>query len=438
MLKILRSLLGAMTLVGLADPLSAVEPPSLSLHDAQAWALRKNPRINVAQLRALAAQEVVREARSGLFPTLTANVTAASGADDNTRLAAGALNNPSVYQRNSEGLVFSQLITDFGRTINLTASARFHARAEEQTAEATQAQIALQVSAVYFSALQAQAVLRVAAQTVTTRQVLLDQIGVLASSKLRSELDVGLARVSYEEGRLMQAKASNDVDAAFTSLSALLGERETQSFRLLEEPLPSRFPTNAETLIAVALGQRPNLRRLRFEQEAAVKLARAERALHYPVISVVASAGVIPLHDSHFEDNYAAAGVNLSLPIFNGFLFSGRQKEAELKALAAEQTLREEQNNVVRDVRIAWLTAKNALDRYHISEQLLTEARKAFTLAEVRYKIGSSSFVELSQAQLNFVSAEIGNTRARYETQLQDQVLRFETGTPSPAASQFR
>ena len=73
-------------------------------------------------------------------------VTAASGADDNTRLAAGALNNPSVYQRNAEGLTFSQLITDFGRTTSLAASAGLRARAEAENAEATRAQVLLQVA----------------------------------------------------------------------------------------------------------------------------------------------------------------------------------------------------------------------------------------------------------------------------------------------------
>jgi outer membrane protein len=417
-----------------ATRVHAAETSRLTLHEAQERALRNHPRISVAELRALAAKEVTRETRSSYFPTLTANVTAASGADDNTRLAAGALNNPSVFQRNAEGLMLSQLITDFGRTANLTASADFRAKADAENAEATRAQIMLQVSAVYFSALQAQAVLRVAGQTVTTRQLLLDQISALAASRLRSDLDVGLARVSFEEGRLLQSKASNDVDAAFTSLSALLGERETQSFQVVEESLPAAFPTNTDALIIEALSRRPDLIRLRFEHEAAVKLARAEKALHYPVISAVASAGVIPLHDSHFENNYAAAGVNLSLPLFNGFLFSGRQKEAELKAAAAEQSLRDEENNVIRDVRIAWLNANNALERLHISEQLLVEARKTYALAEARYKIGSSSFVELSQAQLNAVSAEIGNARARYETQLQDQILRFQAGELVPGS----
>jgi outer membrane protein len=430
MLKESLRLFIAIATMAITMRLHAAGPPMLTLREAQERALRNHPRISVANLRALAAKEVTRETRSSFFPTLTANVTAASGADvNNTRLAAGFLNNPSVFQRNSEGLILNQLITDFGRTANLTASAKFRAKADEENAEATRAQIVLQVSAAYFSALQAQAVLRVAGQTVTTRQFLLDQIRSLASNKLRSELDVGLARVSFEEGRLLQSRASNDVDAAFTSLSALLGERETQSFQIVEEPLPAAFPTNTDALIVEALSRRPDLIRFRFEHEAALKLARAEKALHYPVISAVASAGVTPIHDSHLENNYAAAGVNLSLPLFNGFLFSSRQKEAELKAAAAAQALRDEENNAISGVRIAWLNANNALERLHISEQLLVEARKTYALAEARYKFGSSSFVELSQAQLNALNAEIGNARARYETQLQEQILRFQTGT---------
>jgi len=413
----------------IATGLTAAESTTLTLHQAQERALRNHPRISVAELQALAAKEVTRQARAGFFPTLTANVTAASGADENTRLAAGSLNNPSVYPRNAEGLVLNQILTDFGRTANLTASAKFRAQAEAENALATRSQIGLQVGAAYFSALQAQAVLRVTSQTVATRQLLLDQISALASNKLRSELDVGLARVSFEEGRLLHARASNDLEAAYTSLSALLGEREPQSFQIVEEPLPVAFPKTADALIAEALSRRPDLIRFRFAHNAALKFARAEHALRYPTISAVVSAGVVPVHGSQFEDNYAAAGVNLSLPLFEGFLFSSRQKEAELKAAVAEQSLRDEENSAIRDVRIAWLNANNSLERLHISEELLVEARKTYALAEARYQIGSSSFVELSQAQLNAVGAEIGNANARYETQLQEQILRFQTGT---------
>jgi outer membrane protein len=99
----------------------------------------------------------------------------------------------------------------------------------------------LQVNVSYFGALEAQAVLHVAQQTVDTRQLLLDQVSLLASNKLRSELDVSFARVAVQEGKLLLQKAQNNADDAMTSLSTALGYREPQSFQLVESS-QSIFP----------------------------------------------------------------------------------------------------------------------------------------------------------------------------------------------------
>ena len=109
------------------------DSPQLTLQEAHEAALRNHPLISVADLKALAARQVTRQFQSGFFPTLSANVVAVGTANDNTRLAAiGALNNPSIFDRNAEGLILSQLITDFGRTANLTGSAKLRAEAEAE------------------------------------------------------------------------------------------------------------------------------------------------------------------------------------------------------------------------------------------------------------------------------------------------------------------
>src|SRR5512135_2189645 len=95
-------------------------PSRLALADAEQLALRNHPRITVAQLEALAARQVVREVRSNLLPTLTTNLTGVDS-EENSRIAAGGLNNPIIYERAAAGVTASQLITDFGRTSNLTA-----------------------------------------------------------------------------------------------------------------------------------------------------------------------------------------------------------------------------------------------------------------------------------------------------------------------------
>jgi outer membrane protein len=403
--------------------------PSLALKEAHETALRNHPLISVADLKALASQQVVKEARSGFFPTLSANVLAVGTAGNNTRLEAiGALNNPAIFDRGAGGLVLSQLITDFGRTANLTGSARLQAEAAANNAQATREQILLAVDGTFYLAQQAQAVTRVAEQTVTARQVFLDQVSALASNKMRSELDLSFAKVNVEDARLLLSKAQNDLDAAFAQLSNLLGLRETKSFRLIEEPLPPNVSTNAFEFVQRALQFRPDLLSLRNQQEAALKLARAERDARLPSISAVGAAGGAPIHDAALPDNYAAAGVIVNLPLFAGGLYVARQREAELQAQAAQESLRDLENNVIRDVRIAWLNVQNAFDRYRITGRLLDNARQSYDLAQARYKNGISSIVEFNQAELNLISAEIAYANTQYEYLIQRSALAYQTG----------
>ncbi len=413
-------------------PASAADLPRLSLQQAQqTLAFRQHPPDHRGRTAgSLASQQVVRESRSAFFPSITANATAVDATANNTRIAAGGLNNPLILTREAEGINVSQLITDFGRTANLTASSKSRARAEEQGALATRAQVLLAVNSAYFGGLEAQSILLVAAQTVTNRQLTFDQVSELAKNNLKSGLDVSFARVDLGSSRLLLANASNDLQSAFATLSNLLGERDQRMFHLLDEPDRAAPIPDDQELVQAALRDRPDLVQLRFNREAAQRFARAEKDLHYPTVSAVGSAGVLPVHDPALRDNYAAAGANVSLPIFDGMLFSAREKEAQLRADAASETLRDAENNVIRDVRIARLNLVYAAEKLTLTADLLASANEAFDLAQARYKVGSSSIVELSQAQLNQTEAQIGEARvpAYGLPHVRDSILNFQTG----------
>jgi outer membrane protein len=421
----------AAVLLGLSlTAVKAGDAPELALRQAQDTALKNHPQITVADLRALAARQVTRQFQAGFLPNLSANVVAVGSANDNTRLSAiGALNNPSIFDRNAEGLILSQLITDFGWTLNLSKSARLHAQAEADNAQATRELILLAVDAAYYAALQAQSVARVAGETVTTRQSFLDQVSELTKNKIRSDLDLSFAKVNLDEGKLLLSKAENDVQAAFAQLSTLLGLRQTQIYHLVDEPVPAMVTTNVENLVQQALRDRPDLLRLRHERDAALGFTRAEKALHYPTISAVGSAGVVPVGDPTLRDNYAAAGVIMNVPLYVGGLYLARQREAELRAKAATATLRDGENNAIRDVRIAWLNTQNAYERLQITARLAEHAALAFDLAQARYHAGLSSIVEFNQAQLNKISADITYANTKYEYLLQQAALSYQTGS---------
>jgi len=180
--------------------------------------------------------------------------------------------------------------------------------------------------------------------------------------------------------------------------------------------------------LADALAQRPDLARLRYQRDAAKEFARAEGKLLYPNVSALGSAGVIPTGNSHLGPDYAAAGVNLNVPIYTGGLYTARRREAEYQADAADETLRDEENSIIRDVQVTKFNLEYAYDRLGLTQELLRNANEALTLAQARFKSGLSSIIELSQAELNQTSAQIGEANARYDYQIQHSALDFQLG----------
>jgi outer membrane protein len=408
--------------------ISAWSQDTLTLSQAEDLAVKNHPQIKAALLAAAAANQVTIQARAADYPTFFGSVTAA-GAIDNSRLAAGNLNNPIIYNRISTGITASQLISDFGRTSALVTSARQRAEAQQDTAAATRAAILLQVDAAFYSALRAQNVLAVATETVKNRQVIADQVTALANSKLKSGLDLSFANVNLGEAKLLLADAQNQVRATFADLSAALGLTAPREFHLVDPAEPSPLATDPAPLIQEAEARRPEILSAKAQFAAAQSFARAEGDLKRPTVSALASVGVNPLYDdTHLANRYAAAGVNVNIPVFNGHLFSARQSEAEIRAQAAEQNLKDQQNHVARDVQVAWLNADNARQRIALTVELLQQANLALDLAQGRYDLGLSSIVELSQAQLQQTSAQISAATAKYEYGLQRSVLDFQIG----------
>src|ERR1017187_3778209 len=244
---------------------------SLSLQQAEALAIKNNPQISVARLTALASRQVTREVGSSLWPTVTGNITGVD-AQSGSRITAGALNNPVIYERAAAGVMVSQLITDFGRTSNLISSANYRAKAENENAVATKEQVLLAVNQAFFNSLQAQAVLTVAQQTVKDRETVANQVGALFKSKLKSELDFSFANVNLAQAKLLLLDAQNNVNASQASLSAVLGFQSLQNFQLAEDTTPVTPPSdNVDDLISSAFTLRPEILALEFQSESAQK-----------------------------------------------------------------------------------------------------------------------------------------------------------------------
>jgi outer membrane protein len=407
--------------------LMAQQPMHLTLADAQRIAVQNNPQYSSAKYLAAAAHQQPAQYRAAELPSLSGALTGV-GADNGSRLAAGALNNPAVYSRAAAGIIASQLITDFGRVHNLVGMSNLQAQAQDQAGESTRADVLLAATRAYFDLLRANAVLKVAQQTVVARQLVSDQITALAQSQLRSQLDVTFANVNLSDAKLLQLQAENGVNSANAELATALGLPNQTTFDITDEPMPTALPTQADPLIAQAMQNRPDLKSLQLQQSAAERFTHAEHDLYYPTVMALAAAGGVPAGEPQVPGAYGAVGINVSIPILNGGLFKARESEAALKAKAAAQNVADLANRITRDVRVAWLNANTALQRVTLTQELVSQAQQARDLAQSRYQLGLSSIVELSQADLNLTSAQIESATARYDYQAQRSLVDYQTG----------
>ncbi|MBI4693385.1 MAG: TolC family protein [Gammaproteobacteria bacterium] len=427
-MKLRAALLLALACV--APVVTADELPDLTLAGARAMALDQQPRLVAAERAVQAAEAAMRVARADYFPQIQGNVTAA-GTDAETldaRIAAGGLNNPTVLPRESNGVLIDQLVTDFGRTNALVASAGDTRVSRERRLDAARATVLLDVTRAFYGALAAQAVLTVAEQTLASRELLLERVTTLAKNKLKSDLDVSFAAVGAEQARLLALRARNALDGAFAQLAAAIGQRDARRYRLVEAGEAPAPEPDVGPLLAAAIDARPELASLRADHAAALKLVAAEHDRNYPTVKFLAAAGVTPVGDKRFDDTYAAAGLNLSVPLFAGGRYRALEDEARARAEGVEATLGDEENRVVRDVRLAWLNARTGYEALAVTERLARHAARALELAQSSYGIGMSSIIELAQAELNATEGEIAHDRAKYEYGVALAALDFELG----------
>lgn len=421
-----------------------IEPPSpsagnlrLTRVQAEQMALKNNPRISAARLLALAQHEVYRASRSAELPNLNGAITAVD-ANEGSRIGAGGLNAPRLLEHAGAGVTFSQLLTDFGHTINLVASAKLLEKAQNAAALATTEDIVLLTDQAFYNALQAQALLKVAQQTVATRQSVENQIRTLTENKLKSTLDLTFAQVNLSEAKLLELDAQNNVESTVATLTAVLGlDRRVQLELSGEDTEPPSPPVDIDGLIITALQQRPDLEALNYDQQSAEKFRRAQRDQLFPTINALGIAGGIPVRPDCFggcfpnyfvSSWYGAIGVNLTVPIFNGFLYTAEASEAKYRAQAVAENVRDLRDSVVRDVRTAWLATNTAFQRVTVSEELSKQADLSLSLAQQRYQLGLGSIVELSQAQLQQTDAAIAYVNAQYQYRLALSTLNFQIG----------
>jgi outer membrane protein len=193
---------------------------------------------------------------------------------------------------------------------------------------------------------------------------------------------------------------------------------------------PAPAPSPLGDLVARAMARRPELRVLGAAGVEADERVRAAQSEHLPVLRAYGSAGVARWNNALTDDVYAAAGIGLALPIFQGFAVDARERRARLARARRRAELEEERLRVRAEVASARERLLGALELVGRGRVEVQAALEASRLARERYLAGLLPLVDLQNAEVLRTAAELHLAASETAAHAAAAVLRFATGEP--------
>jgi len=420
----------------------------LTLREAVAIALEKNPQRKAALADTKAASASVQESRSFLLPHLMFSETGIRGNDPvyvfgsklrqqrftTADFALNRLNTPTPLNNFS---------TRFGGTWNLFdsfASWRGVTRAERGKEAATHQleradqEIVFAVVNSYYGVLLAKKELEVAEQAIKTAQAILDRSKSRFESGVAVESDLLNAQVRLAARKQELIRAQNNLSLARAELGKAMGistEGQLEPVEsLAERTLPS---TPMEGLEKQALEMSPDLKRIRSEEAVQQQSVAIARSSFGPRVNGFANwEADNPTFASGGGGNNWTAGFEVQLD-----LFQGGAKRAELQRQRALQeklaALKDAASDVIRlEVRRAYYDLDAARQQVEVAKAAIAQAQESLRITQNRYESGVSTITDLLTAEeaASRTQADYWQTVYRFHTGYAN--LELATGTLNP------
>ena len=439
--------------ISLSDALKLAEKISHPLRTAEAGLLRARgqqmqarasylPQINGSAnyQRTIESQfQALSKGTSSSSTTTGSSTTASTGASKDTS-SNGIGSISKIFAAPNTvilGLSVSQNIFTAGRLDAATKSTEAARTSAELNLDAARAQLALDVAKAYYDAVASEQLVQIADSTLAQAERTLQQTQISRSIGASAEFDLLRARVTRDNQRPVVIQARGSRDVALLRLRQLLGISLTTPLTLTTpirddgiagaEPAavqlsqPMMLPGRETGVVAdTSVAHRSTVKAAEANvtsQEYALRAANWNRLPSVQFSSLYQRFGYppdgtfLPNSFSQFYPNWTAA-VGLSFPVFLGGKLTGDRMIAEANYAEAKQTLAQTKELAELDALTALTTLNQSLAAYAASVGTDEQAAKAYSIAEVRYREGISTQVELEQSRTQYQQARLNRVTA--------------------------
>ena len=450
---------GACALLAQETPQETPQAPAssgrtlvLSLEDALSIALGENETIWVAEAGVMRAVGNTRIARSGFFPQVSGSAiytrTLASQFEDIDFGGGGGGEAPEEdlgdlpfgqVNQYTLGLTLDQLVFDAGQTGARNRAAQARRRSAEIDVVAARAQTLLEVTQRYFDAQLTDRLVEIAESSLAQTEEVLRQTEVARRVGAQSEFELLRARVARDNQVPVLLRRRIERLGSYLRLKQLLNVPLDDELQLTTrvEDLPARFATRSD----LSADQRAPVRQAAENITATQEQLRETRGQRWPAVSLSSRYAPVAFPASGFPDpgdfrNDWTVSLNLSVPLLTWGRLRGNEMVAEGNLSEAEARLQQTREAAELDAALAQTDLANAEAALRANTSTVQEATRAYEIAQLRYREGISSQIELTDSRLLFEQAEVNRAQALRDVQVARARLALLADLPLGTAVQ--
>jgi len=396
----------------------------LTLGEAVDLALSENPTIKVAELEIERFDYVKRQTWGNLLPQLSASGSYQRSivkSEMRGGISFGADNTFAVQGDLSLPLFAPQIY----RTMKLNDT---QMAAAVEAARGSRITLVAEVKKAFYNILLAEQSLEVLRESQATVQRTVDDTKLQYDNGLASEYDLLTAQVQLSNLHPTILQTETSVKLAKLLLKMYLSIPEDIEIEVEGELDGMRDQVLAGTDgLTADVTENSDLRTLELQQELLQRQLKVANANRLPTLGAFGSATYTGNYmepfmgmgstdgAKFFWTHPITVGVQLSVPIFAGLTKMNKSREIknQIKQISLQRTYAEQQINV--QMQSALNDLLTAREKMFAQEQTVTQARKAYSISDTRYRAGAGTILELNSAQLAQTQAQLNYSQAIYD-----------------------
>jgi outer membrane protein TolC len=346
----------------------------------------------------------------------------------------------------SVGLMVTQPIFAGGSIPARLNAAKLFSLLTDETIRAAVQNLVYAVEHAYSDVLLSQHLVEISADAVRSAQAHLDSVKQKRQGGIASDFDVLRAEVELSNFQAELIRNRNAINVAKASLIKVMGVSQDSDVVLSDELVYVPSKIAMEEAVEAAYRNRPDLLGREFDIKRQEEMLKIARSRYLPTISGYYSntwAKPDPHSMMMIEWGHAwQAGVQAALPIFDGFMREGEMVAQKARVKQAQVDLVDAEETALFELTKAQLSIEDAAEFVESQRLNLTRAREGLRLAEVGYKEGTNTQVEMIDAQAALTTAQANYYQAIYAHVVAKLDLQKAMGTlavteqnlPAPAS----